>query len=51
MYLANIDAIIDNNLNVCGMFITHAHEDHIGGASFMATYKVPNLYNSFQDTY
>ncbi len=31
VFMPNIDAIIENNLNVCGMFITHAHEDHIGG--------------------
>ena len=31
VFMPNIDVINDYNLNVCGMFITHAHEDHIGG--------------------
>ena len=31
VFMPNIDAITENKLNICGMFITHAHEDHIGG--------------------
>ena len=31
VFMPNIDVIKDYKLNVCGMFITHAHEDHIGG--------------------
>ena len=31
VFMPNIDVIQEYNLNICGMFITHAHEDHIGG--------------------
>ena len=31
VFMPNIDIIIENDLKVNGMFITHAHEDHIGG--------------------
>mgnify|MGYP001156881273 CR=1 FL=1 len=31
VFMPNIDAISEYKMNICGMFITHAHEDHIGG--------------------
>lgn len=31
LVLPNIDFIIKNKLDICGMVITHIHEDHIGG--------------------
>ena len=31
VFMPDINVINESNLDVCGMFITHAHEDHIGG--------------------
>ena len=31
VFMPNIDIISEYDLKICGMFITHAHEDHIGG--------------------
>ena len=30
VFMPNIDAIIENDLKISGLLITHAHEDHIG---------------------
>ena len=46
--MPNIDAIIENKLNVCGMFITHAHEDHIGGVHHLWPHlRCPYIHNTF----
>ena len=31
VFMPDINVINESNLDICGMFITHAHEDHIGG--------------------
>ncbi len=38
VFMPNIDIIKEYNLNVCGMFITHAHEDHIGAVHHLWPY-------------